>query len=94
MKTTVRILTSALVPLFAFVASAEPSAKPLKALLVIGGCCHDYATQKDLLKVCIEQRANITVDVCYSENKTTKTTFTCYDKENWSEGYDLIIHDE
>ena len=25
------------------------TAKPLKALLVIGGCCHDYAKQKDIL---------------------------------------------
>ena len=24
--------------------------KPLRALLITGGCCHDYATQKDLLK--------------------------------------------
>ena len=23
--------------------------KPLRALLVLGGCCHDYNTQKDLL---------------------------------------------
>ena len=23
--------------------------KPLKALLVLGGCCHDYAKQKDIL---------------------------------------------
>ncbi|MBC8117763.1 MAG: hypothetical protein H7062_25515, partial [Candidatus Saccharimonas sp.] len=24
--------------------------KPLKALLILGGCCHDYAKQKDILK--------------------------------------------
>jgi type 1 glutamine amidotransferase len=74
--------------------AATPAVKPLKALLVIGGCCHDYAKQKDILKAGLEERANLTVDICYSDNKTTKATFTCYDQENWAQGYDVIIHDE
>ncbi len=68
--------------------------KPLKALLVIGGCCHDYAKQKDILKAGLEERANLVVDISYSADKGTKATFPCYDKENWAEGYDVIIHDE
>jgi hypothetical protein len=83
-------LISAMLPLSA----AEPAAKPLKALLVIGGCCHDYAVQKDLLKAGIEERTRIEVDVCYSEQKNTKPTFTCYERDNWADGYDVIIHDE
>ena len=39
---------------------------PIKALLILGGCCHDYAAQKDLLKAGIESRANVSVDVVYS----------------------------
>ncbi len=73
-------------------APAKP--KPLKALLVIGGCCHDYAKQKDLLKAGLEERANLIVDICYSPDSSTKATFTCYDKPNWAQGYDVIIHDE
>ena len=73
---------------------AAPAVKPLKALLVIGGCCHDYATQKDILKAGIESRANIEVDVCYSPDKTTKPDFTCYKTDNWADGYEVIIHDE
>jgi len=73
---------------------ASPAPKPLKALLVIGGCCHDYAKQKDILKAGLEERANLKVDICYSDDKSTKATFTCYDKANWAEGYDVIIHDE
>lgn len=71
-----------------------PSARPLRALLVIGGCCHDYAMQKDILKAGLEERSNLKVDICYSEDKSTKATFSCYEKENWAEGYDVIIHDE
>lgn len=78
----------------AFSAAAAPAAKPLKALLVLGGCCHDYAAQKDILEAGIEARANIQIDVCYSDAKNTTPVFSCYEKDNWAEGYDVIIHDE
>lgn len=95
MKYAPLFLLPALAAIFSLSATAvEPAVKPLKALLVIGGCCHDYGTQKDILEAGIEARGNIKVDVCYSDDKTTKATFTCYDKENWAEGYDVIIHDE
>lgn len=68
--------------------------KPLKALLVIGGCCHDYAKQKDILKAGLEERANLVVDIAYSPDKSTKASFEIYNKENWTEGYDVVIHDE
>ncbi|MES2660264.1 MAG: ThuA domain-containing protein [Verrucomicrobiota bacterium] len=87
-------LFPALAVVISLSASAAPEVKPLKALLVIGGCCHDYATQKDLLEAGIEARANIDVEICYSAEKGTKPMFTCYEKENWAEGYDVIIHDE
>ncbi|MDX1679313.1 MAG: ThuA domain-containing protein [Akkermansiaceae bacterium] len=73
-------------------ASAE--VKPIKALLVIGGCCHDYEVQKDLIKNGLEARLNIEVDIDYSPDKTTKPEFESYKKDNWADGYDVIIHDE
>src|SRR5688500_14883684 len=49
--------------------SARP--KPLQVLLVAGGCCHDYARQKDILKEGLEKRANVQVSVVYSPDKST-----------------------
>ena len=69
-------------------------AKPLKALLIAGGCCHDYKTQKDILKKGLEARANIVVDIIYSEDKGTKPPFTFYGNADYGKGYDVIIHDE
>src|SRR5687768_8590724 len=46
-----------LLPCSAFAAET----KPLRALLITGGCCHDYAKQKDILKKGIEERANVEV---------------------------------
>lgn len=75
-------------------AEEKATPRPLKALLVIGGCCHDYASQKEILKAGIEQRANIIVDVEYSEDTSTKARFPLYEQADWAAGYDVVIHDE
>ena len=67
---------------------------PLRVLLVAGGCCHDYATQSELLKQGIEQRINAIVSVVYNESTATNTTFQIYESDDWADGYDVIIHDE
>ena len=75
-------------------ARAEDEVKPIKALLICGGCCHDYAQQKDILKKGIEGRAHVTVDVIYSENKSTKPPLAIYGNADYAKGYDIVIHDE
>ncbi|WP_437230555.1 ThuA domain-containing protein [Planctomicrobium sp. SH661] len=74
--------------------AADPEVKPIRALLVLGGCCHDYATQKDLLSKGISARAHVEVDISYNPDSTTKQLNPIYEKPNWAEGYDVIIHDE
>lgn len=74
--------------------AAKAEVKPLKALLVAGGCCHDYLKQKDILKAGIEARALIEVTVAYNPSGDTKPKFEAYLKDNWYAGYDVIIHDE
>lgn len=67
---------------------------PIKVLLVLGGCCHDYAQQKDILKKGIEERANVEVTIAYDADKTTKHLNPVYEKADWAAGYDVILHDE
>ena len=93
MKKRLSIFVAALGILGAPLASADKP-EPIKALLIIGGCCHDYAVQKDLIKNGLEGRINIKVDIDYSPEKGTKPVFKTYEKENWAEGYDVILHDE
>ncbi|TWT89361.1 DUF7133 domain-containing protein [Neorhodopirellula pilleata] len=68
--------------------------RPLRALLIAGGCCHDYANQQDAIRKGIEARANIRVDVYWTDNSTTAPVLPLYSKLNWAEDYDVIIHDE
>lgn len=72
--------------------AADPP--PLRALLITGGCCHDYAAQKDILKEGIEARANIKVDVIYSPDTSTAPPLEIYGNPKYADGYDVVIHDE
>jgi type 1 glutamine amidotransferase len=82
----------------AFVACAAlvqaDEVKPIRVLLVAGGCCHDYANQKDILKKGIESRLNATVEVVYDATKSTKPLFDIYNKPDWYKQFDVVVHDE
>jgi type 1 glutamine amidotransferase len=75
-------------------ASAQDAPKPLRACLILGGCCHDYAKQKDILKAGLEERANIKVEVHYTDDTSTKARFPLYEKADWAKDFDVVIHDE
>lgn len=74
-------------------ASAQET-KPIRALLLAGGCCHDYKTQKDILKKGLEERANVVVDIIFCPDGSTKPPFIIYGKPGYAAGYDVILHDE
>ncbi|WP_235908445.1 ThuA domain-containing protein [Roseiconus nitratireducens] len=74
--------------------SEQSAPAPLKVLLVAGGCCHDYATQTQLLKEGIEQRIHAEVTVVFNPSKGTDTRFEIYESDDWAEGYDVVLHDE
>lgn len=93
MKTKRQFLALALTGL-AFLQPTQAETKPLKALLITGGCCHDYRAQKDILKKGIEARANIIVDQVHTDNTSTKPDLPIYGIPEYAKGYDIIIHDE
>src|SRR3954468_8396320 len=72
---------------------AVDPAKPIKALLVFGGCCHDYAQQKHILADGIHARANVDFTIVHEGNDRTNRV-SIYEKPNWWSGYDVIVHDE
>jgi hypothetical protein len=74
--------------------AAAQETKPLKALLITGGCCHDYKAQKDILKKGLEERANVILDVVYCADGSTRPPIEIYGKPEYATGYDVILHDE
>jgi type 1 glutamine amidotransferase len=75
-------------------AADDAAQKPLRALLVLGGCCHDYKTQKDILTRGIEERARVEVVTAYDPDTTTKHLNPVYNNADWAAGFDIVIHDE
>ena len=76
------------------IARADEPDRPIRALLVLGGCCHDYAHQKDIISKGISERANIEWTIAYDPDTGTKHLNPVYEKDDWSQGYDVVIHDE
>lgn len=72
--------------------AAEP--RPIRALLVCGGCCHDYPVQKDLLKRGIEARARVVVETVQQGGTSKESRIPLYENPDWAKGYDVVIHDE
>jgi hypothetical protein len=72
--------------------------KPLRVLLITGGCCHDYTKQKDILKKGVEARANAVVDQIHTEipkgTSATQPPLPIYGNPDYAKGYDVVIHDE
>ncbi len=74
--------------------SPAQAAGPIKVLIIAGGCCHDYEGQPKVLKAGIESRINAKVTIEYNPDTSTKATFKSYEKDNWADKYDVILHDE
>jgi type 1 glutamine amidotransferase len=72
----------------------QPAAKPIRALLVIGGCCHDYANQKGILTKGISARGNVEFTVAYDPDTTKKHLNPVYANPDWAKDFDVIVHDE
>src|SRR6185295_6856559 len=70
---------------------ALPAAEtqPLRALMVCGGCCHDFTNQKGILSEGIAARANVEFTIVQEGNDRTNRV-SIYEKPDWWQGYDLI----
>ncbi len=72
---------------------AADAPRPLRVLMVCGGCCHDYENQKTILSEGIRQRANVEFTIVHEGTDRTNRV-SIYEKANWWQGYDAVLHNE
>ena len=72
---------------------AEES-KPIRALLILGGCCHDYKEQQTILTKGIAARVNVQWAIGYDPDTGTTHLNPWYEKDDWAKGFDVVVHDE
>ncbi len=68
--------------------------KPIKALLVTGGCCHDYDAQKKILSEGISARAPVEWTIVQQGGTATNSKIPLYENPDWAKGYDVVVHNE
>ena len=70
------------------------SGKKLKALLITGGCCHNYTFQSTALTSGIEEKVNVEFTVVNEGGNGTKAKIALYNDPDWAKPYDVIVHSE
>jgi type 1 glutamine amidotransferase len=74
--------------------AVKRSPRPIRALLITGGCCHDYQNQKTILPQGISSRARVEWTVVHEGGTSSDHKVSVYQIPNWSEGYDVVVHNE
>ena len=77
--------------------AAEENTQPaIKALLITGGCCHDYDNQKTIIPEGVNAHTTAKIDwtVVHQGGKTTNTEIPIYKEVGWAKGFDVVVHNE
>lgn len=78
-------------------ATAQTTNKTIRALLITGGCCHDYAGQTRILTNGINTNAvSVKIDwtVAHQGGTATSSKIPLHEKSDWAKGYDIVVHNE
>ncbi|CAN5299694.1 ThuA domain-containing protein [soil metagenome] len=90
--TAALLFAAALPALPTFAADQKPDT--LKALLVTGGCCHDYDFQSKALIAGVDEHAKIDWTTVNEGGTGTRAQIALYDDPDWAKPYDVVVHNE
>lgn len=90
MKNRILLLGTALLACVA----AQAASAPVRALLITGGCCHDYDFQSRALAEGGKKIGNVQWTVVHEGGKTKNAKFALYDNPDWAKAYDVVVHNE
>lgn len=97
-----RIYTAGLVLFFSFSAIAQAPAggrgaapqKRIRALVVSGGCCHDYVGQDKILMEVVSKALPVDWTVLYQGGASSDARIPIYDSPDYAKGFDIVVHNE
>jgi uncharacterized protein len=73
---------------------ASPGQPRIKALLVSGGCCHDYTGQNKVLIDTVRRVLPVDWMVSYQGGNGGAAMIPLYADPDWYKGFDVIVHNE
>jgi uncharacterized protein len=72
----------------------QPAGPRINALVVSGGCCHDYPLQGRLLMDAVNRALPVDWTVVVQGGRGTRGKMPVYARPDWSKGFDIVIHNE
>ena len=98
-----QITTTLCILITAIAVCSNASAKPnkaqgpaIKALLITGGCCHDYNEQREVIPASIDMNSKLKVEwtIHHQRTKNGSMELELYKNADWAKGYDVVVHNE
>ncbi len=79
-----------------FIVSGGAAQQParINALVVTGGCCHDYPLQSRMLMSAISKVVPVDWTIAIQGGQGTTGTQPIYANPNWAKGFDIVVHNE
>jgi len=75
-------------------ASAAEKQGPLRALLITGGCCHNYPLQSAQLSNAVAKLTPVQWTIVNEGGNGTRARISLYANAGWAQGYDVVVHNE
>jgi len=77
-----------------FSATTAAETKPVRALLITGGCCHNYSFQSQQLTNAVARLAQVEWKIVREGGNGTRAEISFYDNPDWAKGFDVVVHNE
>jgi type 1 glutamine amidotransferase len=68
--------------------------KPLRALLITGGCCHNYPFQAQQLTNALAKLTTAEWTIVNEGGNGTRAEIPLYNNPDWAKGFDVVVHNE
>ncbi|MAS79606.1 MAG: hypothetical protein CMI25_04270 [Opitutae bacterium] len=68
----------------------DKAKKPLKALMITGGCCHDYKTQRNIISDGINERVPTKFEIFFEMDQAKSKTHLS--RKGWADGFDYVVY--
>src|SRR5262245_42334787 len=75
-------------------AADAAAGRPIRALLITGGCCHNYKFQSQALQDAVARHAKVEWTVVNEGGNGTRAEISLYQNPEWAKGYDVVVHNE
>lgn len=68
--------------------------KPLRALIITGGCCHNYAFQSQAITQAVSRMAKVEWTILQDPRTGTRGEIDLYKDPKWADPFDVVVHNE